>query len=149
MVPQGHRQWSQLRKSLTFHLVNPWKRLQHCTERTIIKCSTNSRVKKWETKKASKLQSGWTCWLKLGAAEPVPSQECPNGASVFRGLWTITALAKSASSKLKSLSLSSRKGSDVVRMNGGQLLWERATKSWTSMILFKKRKEKKDNRGLN
>lgn len=63
------------------------------------------------------------------------SQECPNGACVFRGLWTMTALAKSASSRLNSLSLSSRKGSDVVRTKGVQLLWARATKSWTSVIL--------------
>lgn len=65
------------------------------------------------------------------------SQECPNGACVFRGLWTMTALAKSASSRLNSLSLSSRKGSDVVRMKGVQLRWARATKSWTSVILEK------------
>lgn len=57
------------------------------------------------------------------------SQECPNGAWVFKGLWTMTAFAKSASSRLKSLLLSSRNGSDVVRTKGGQLLWERATKS--------------------
>lgn len=55
--------------------------------------------------------------------------ECPNGCSVFRGLWTMTACAKSASSRVKSLSLSSWAGSDVVRVNGGQFLWQRATKS--------------------
>lgn len=74
----------------------------------------------------------WVWCVKCGAFF---SQECPNGACVFRGLWTMTALAKSASSRLKSLSFSSLKGSDVVRMNGGQLRWERATKSWTSVIL--------------
>lgn len=63
------------------------------------------------------------------------SQECPNGACVFRGRWTMTALAKSASSRLNSLSLSSRKGNDVVKMKGAQFLWARATKSWTSVIL--------------
>lgn len=61
-------------------------------------------------------------WARVG-------QECPNGACVFRGLCTMTALAKSASSRLNSLSVSSRKGRDVVRTKGGQLLWQRDTKS--------------------
>lgn len=83
-------------------------------------------------KKSTKKRGGLLCMLW-----GLNGQECPNGACVYRGLWTITALAKSASLRLNSLSLSSRKGSDVVRMKGGQLLWQRDTKSWTSVILAK------------
>lgn len=85
--------------------------------------------KEMRNQKGIKIAVRMDVLVKVGSSTAILSQECPNGASVFRGLWTITALAKSASSKLKSLSLSSRKGSDVVRIKGGQLLWERATKS--------------------
>lgn len=64
---------------------------------------------------------------------------------MFRGLCTMTALAKSASSRLNSLSLSSRKGRDVVRTKGGQLLWQRATKFWTSVMLDEKRHYRKED----
>lgn len=63
------------------------------------------------------------------------SQEWPKGACVLRGLWTMTAFAKSASSKLWLSSLSSRNGRDVVRMNWASVVWACSTKCCTSLIL--------------
>lgn len=103
----------------------------------IVEGNNNYKVHKLVKKRHDKLRGGDSVYDWWG---PVGGQECPNGACVFRGLWTMTALAKSASSRHNSLSLSSRKGRDVVRTKGGQLLWQRDTKSWTSQILRKREK---------
>ena len=52
-----------------------------------------------------------------------------------RGLWTMTACARSASARLSSPSWSTLVGSEVVKTKGGQVLWQRDTKSWTSLML--------------